>query len=108
MGNCYAKNKLEKEIEFGMTINPLYDVFYEEEANEVAGAAIEEVAGTAIEEVAGAAIEEVAGAAIEEAGAAIEVARPKLNRKSKSEINDEFYNNSKIALQDLDNYLFGF
>lgn len=51
-------------------------------------------------------------AAIKEASALASAAkkkdRPKLNRKSKSELNNEYYNHSKDALQDLDNYLFGF
>jgi len=96
---CYCKNNKLKNNEFiineeGMTINPLYDIefFHEEmdtvEANEIGA---DEIGANEI-------IEENNG----------KKDRPKLNRKSKNEINEEFYNHSKEALQDLDNYLFGF
>lgn len=85
--NCKErKNKNEKEAfnEVGMTANPLFNMSFD-----------------MIE------VEEVANEVDNE-----KRDRPKLNRKSKGEINEEFYNHSKDALQDLDDYLsqysFGF
>ena len=94
---CYCKRNKQKQNQImmneeGMTANPLYNMefLHEEidsiEANEIGANEI----GT------------------NEIGTNEKKDRPKLNRKSKSEISEEFYNHSKEALQDLDNYLFGF
>jgi hypothetical protein len=97
MGNCHCccRNKIKENViieEKDMTINPIYNMTFEE---------------TFFEEEKEVVIKEVpceAGAPCSEE----KTSRPKLNRKSKSELNDEYYNHSKDALQDLDNYLFGF
>jgi hypothetical protein len=113
----------------GVTINPLYNLFDDElfeNADEV-GANANEVDANANEmganevdananEVDANANEVDAnemGANANEIGPDIDKKkRPKLNRKPKAELNEEFYNNSKIALKDLDKYLednsFGF
>jgi len=95
--------------EEGMTANPLYDIefFHEEidsiEANEIGTNEIGayEIGANEIgaNEIGTDTIKEEVNEKKD---------RPKLNRKSKSEISEEFYNHSKEALQDLDNYLFGF
>ena len=96
MGNksscCRRKynNKKLIEEEEGMTINPIYNMTFEETFFEEEKEAACEVDQCVCE------------------AAAEKKDRPKLNRKSKSELNDEYYNHSKDALQDLDNYLFGF
>jgi hypothetical protein len=85
--------------EEGMTANPLYDIeFFHEEMDTIEA---DEIGANEI-----GANEIGANTIIEENNEKKD--RPKLNRKSKNEINEEFYNNSKEALQDLDNYLFGF
>ena len=93
------KNIIEEEEE-DMTINPIYNMTFEETFFEEEKEACETVAANACETV------------VVQSASACESAekkdRPKLNRKSKSELNDEYYNHSKDALQDLDNYLFGF
>ena len=97
MGNCHCcyRNKIKENVieEEGMTINPIYNMTFEETFFEEEKEVACEVAVAC----------EAATAAVTEAE---KKDRPKLNRKSKSELNDEFYNHSKDALQDLDNYLF--
>ena len=97
MGNkCCCRNKIKENViieEKNMTINPIYNMTFEEtffeEEKEVACEA-----GTPCEAITPCSEEKTS--------------RPKLNRKSKNEINEEYYNHSKDALQDLDNYLFDF
>jgi hypothetical protein len=125
MGNksSCCRNKIKENIieeeEEGMTINPIYNMTFEEtffeeaEANAVVQNA-NAVVQNANEVVQNAnAVVQNANEVVQNASACETVAaekkdRPKLNRKSKSELNDEYYNHSKDALQDLDNYLFGF
>jgi len=101
MGNkcSCCRNKIKENIieeEEGMTINPIYNMTFEETFFEEA----EEKEAIEANAVAN------ASANACEIASAEKKDRPKLNRKSKSELNDEYYNHSKDALQELDNYLF--